>query len=68
VAVQSSHDADPRKHRRAVKFLNQQKRLHGGLPSSASCSALGSLVMKSAASRSVISGFRRGNMIGSKNR
>jgi hypothetical protein len=35
--------------------------------SSASCSALGSFVMYCAASRSVTSGFRPGNVIGSKN-
>jgi hypothetical protein len=39
-------------------------RRHG----SASCSALGSLVMYCAPSRSVISGIRPGNLIGSKNR
>jgi hypothetical protein len=32
VTVQGSHDADPREHRRAAMFCNQQKRLHRGLP------------------------------------
>jgi hypothetical protein len=41
---------------------------HRGLPFIRIVFCLGQLVMSSAASRSVTSGFRPGNMIGSKNR
>jgi hypothetical protein len=32
VAVQCPHDADPREHRRAVRFRDQDQRFHGSLP------------------------------------
>ena len=54
VAVQRSPDTDARKHRRSVKFRDQQqRRRHRVL-------ALDSLVMYVAASRSVTRGFPAG--------
>ena len=47
-------------------FRYQQQRFHRGLPFLALCSARGSLVMYTAASRSVSSGFRPGTVIGSE--
>jgi hypothetical protein len=32
VAVQGSHDADARKHRRAARRRHQDQAFHGGLP------------------------------------
>ncbi len=32
VAVQGSHDADARKHRRTARRRGQDQRFHGGLP------------------------------------
>jgi len=52
----------------ALMFRYQQQRFHRGLPFLALCSARGSLVMYTAASRSVSSGFRPGTVIGSENR
>jgi hypothetical protein len=51
-----------------VMFRYQQQRFHRGLPFLALCSARDSLVMYTAASRSVSSGFRPGTVIGSENR
>jgi hypothetical protein len=68
VTVYRSHDADARKHRWPVMFSTGNNACIAACHSSASCSALGSFVMYCAASRSVTSGFRLGNMIGSKTR
>jgi len=67
VTIQCPHDTDAGEHRRPAVFRDQQQRLHRGLPFGVSCSAFGSSVMYSAASRKVISFLPLGNTIGSKN-
>jgi hypothetical protein len=54
VPVQRLHDRDPRQHFRPVALGNKQQRFHRDLP--IACSAFGSAVMYSAASRKVNSG------------
>jgi hypothetical protein len=65
--VQRSHYADPGEHRWPVMFCDQHQRLHRGLPFVDVVSALGNLVMWSAASRNVNSLRPPGSPIGSKN-
>jgi hypothetical protein len=52
-AVQSSHDADPGEHRRAVLLHHQHERFDRGLPFRLRGFFFGNAVMKVAASRSV---------------
>ena len=61
VTVDCLYDANAREHRRPVLFGDDISVSIAACHSSASCSALGSSVMYSAASQSVTSSFRPGN-------
>jgi hypothetical protein len=67
-AVQRSHDADARKHRRPARRRDQDQRLHGRLPFLGLVFGLRKLRDVVARSSSVTRRRPRGNGIGSSNR